>query len=483
MSHRQRAFRDWWWLLIPLILAGGVWLLPISGQVVLTPRGSAMLRPQMRIEPSAPQPAQETTLWVTDDIPWSHVLVTVDGESIDEPRWEANPGGTWTWTWTFPFPEDGSAELIFYHDCQRGCLERTRTTVGTAAPSAPSPQRVPTKLGVVFGNPERDWHGRSGWNVELTYARLAEDDHWGIDDLAARVHRAAEEGLRVLVRVDYDQAQSLPPEGDEIALTEYLQYLQRLARDQRLRQVYAYSLGSGFNAQGMTPEWVARVKNGYGQDPGHSDNAVQVMRTEDVQARVLVGPVQPWYGDQDGERAYEIDVPWLNYFNTLVAALDESARAKAEAGIPLAAPDGFAVQAPGRPEAPEMDGRDPAQEPLYDLPRDAWDGAQAGFRVYRDWLAVLNTYPSTRGLPVYITAANTFAPDEGTPSAQNYPRGWLTTALAVIDEEPQVEALCWFLDYFPHDDQWQYFSLTRRPGRMIDAAEEFAGLLQGTEPD
>lgn len=34
-----------------------------------------------------------------------------------------------------------------------------------------------------------------------------------------------------------------------------------------------------------------------------------------------------------------------------------------------------------------------------------------------------------------------------------------------------------------HDDQWDHFSLTRQPGRMIDAAEEFERLLRGTEPD
>ncbi len=478
MSHPQRVFRRWWWLLIPVILAGGVWLLPISGQVVLTPRGSARLQPQMRLEPGVPEPGQETTLWVTDDTPWSHVLLTVDAEAIQEAHWEANPGGTWTWTWRFPFPEDGGAELVFYRDCQSGCIERARTTVGTEPDPFRPRDRVPTKLGVVFANPDRDWHSRSGWDVELTYARLAEEDHWGIDDLAARVQRATEDGLRVLVRVDYDQGQSLPPEGDEIALTEYLDYLQRLARDERLEGVYATFLGSGFNAQGLPPEWVARIVNGYGEEVTHSDNAIQVMHAEDPGARVLVGPVQPWHEGQDGEWTYEIDVPWLAYFNTLVTALDESARAKAEAGIPLAAPDGFAVQAPGRPQAPAMEGRDPAEEPLYDLRREAWDGARAGFRVYRDWLAVINAYDSMRGLPVYINATNTFTPDDGVPPAQNYPQGWLTTALEVIEGEPQVKALCWFLDYFPHDDQWEHFSLTRRPGRMLDAAEEFEGLLQ-----
>ena len=37
--------------------------------------------------------------------------------------------------------------------------------------------------------------------------------------------RAEEKGLRVLVRVDYDQGQSLPAEGDELALAEEFEEL------------------------------------------------------------------------------------------------------------------------------------------------------------------------------------------------------------------------------------------------------------------
>ena len=255
-----------------------------------------------------------------------------------------------------------------------------------------------------------------------------------------------------------------------------------------MREVYGYFLGSSYNSLGsnslapahpVTPEWYARLFNGYGEEIAHADNAVQVMRAENPHVRVLVGPVQPWTTDQDGAQRYESDAPWLNYMNTLVAMVDEEAQAKATAGIPLAAPDGFAVQAPGRPAAPELSGRNAGEEPQVDLRRVEWDGAQAGFRVYQDWLDIINSHPTTRGLPIYVTAANTFASDEGVPPAQNYPRGWLTAALAVVNEEPQIKALCWFLDYFPHDTQWEYFSLTRQPGRLLDAAEEFDLLLKG----
>ncbi|RLC88337.1 MAG: hypothetical protein DRJ03_03150 [Chloroflexi bacterium] len=481
--------RKWWWILPLLVLLGGYWLLPISGQVVIIPGGDpiGLLWPQMRLSPPAPAPGQEATLRVTDGVPWSYVLLTVDGQPAQAKRWPTGPDDALVWEWKFVVPEDGGCTLVFYRDCHTGCIERGRMTIGTGPPAAQT-NPLPTKLGLVFANPERDWHGRSGWNVELTYALMAEEEHWGIDDLAARVHQAAGKGLRVLVRVDYDYGQSLPPAGDYLALSQYLQYLQRLARDERLRDVYGYFLGSSYNsldsnslapAHPVTPEWYARVFNGYGEEIAHADNAVQVMRADNPHVRVLVGPVQPWTTDQDGEQRYEIDAPWLNYANTLIAALDEGARAKAATGIPLTAPDGFAVQAAGRPAAPELAGRDADEEPRLDLKRGEWNGAQAGFRVYREWLDIVNAYSTTRGLPVYLTVANTFAPDESVPPAQNYPRGWLTAALGVINEEPQIKALCWFLDYFPHDTQWEYFSLTRQPGRLLDAAEEFDLLLKG----
>ncbi|MFN4294538.1 MAG: hypothetical protein ACK4JD_10435 [Thermoflexales bacterium] len=353
-------------------------------------------------------------------------------------------------------------------------------------PPSPSSAPLPTKLGLVFPNPDRDWHGRSGWAVEVTYVRRAQEPGWGVDDLAAKVYRHRAKGLRVLVRVDYDYNQSIPPTGDYLGLAEYLDYLARLARDDRLREVYGYILSSSYNGldqnalapdRPVTPEWYARVFNGYGEPALHTDNGVQVMRAENPYVRVLVGPVRPWNTDQDGLHKYRVDAPWLNYMNTLVRYVDESARAKAAAGIPFAAPDGFAVQAPGRPDAPELGGSGSA-EPQTDLRRREWNGAQAGFRVYREWLDIINAYPSTRGLPVYITSANTLIPAVGIPPAQNYPRGWLSSALSAVNGEPQIQALCWFLDDLPGDTQWENFSLTRRRGRLVDAAEEFEELLK-----
>jgi hypothetical protein len=479
------------WLLLALAALAGYWLLPISGQVIVIPgdQAAAVPWPQMHLSPAAPRPGQEATLRIVDAMPWVHVLLTVNGHPLQPQEWtaEAAPGDTSAWQWTLTVPDSTPYTLVFYRDCHTGCMERGRMVVGAPRENA-SQAPLPTKLGAVFADPQRDWHGRSAWDVELTYTALADQSFWGIDDLATRVHQATANGLRVLVRVDYAQGQSLPPADDQLALTEYLLYLQRLARDQRLQDVYGYLLGSGFNERGsnsqapdrpVTPEWYARLFNGYGEPVTHTDNAVQVIRAENPHVCVLVGPVRPWNVDQEGSRRYTIDAPWLNYMNTLVHALDSSARLKSEAGIPLAAPDGFALHAPGRPSAPELGAVDPGQEPRQDMPRDAWDGAQAGFRVYRDMLDVINAYPSSRGLPVYITSTNTFSSGEDIPPAQNYPQGWLTAALQEINDQPQVRALCWFLDDDRSGDaRWNYFSLGERTGRLVYAAEEFDALLQ-----
>lgn len=482
-----------------LALLGLYWLLPISGQVALTladrPSGQTPLWPRFELVSPAEGPGEMLTFRVTDDQPWAHVLLTVNGEPTRLERSWSGASSTWTWEWTYTpklskeAPGLDGARLVFYHDCETGCVERGRAAVGQPADAAPggSEALLPTKLGVVFANPERDWHGRQGWVIELTYARLPRELHWGIDDLAARVYAARSKGLRVLVRVDYDRGQSLPPTGSYPALAEYLGYLRRLARDDRLREVSGYVVGSGFNAldanalsrdHPVTPAWYARLFNGSGEAVARTDNAVQVIRRENPEVKALVGPVRPWVADQNGEVRFRVDVPWLNYMHSLVAALDEGARAKAAAGVPLVGPDGFAIQAPGRPGAAGSVGESGAEEPRLSLRRAEWGDAEAGFRVYRDWLEIVNAYPMTRGLPVYITSTNTYAPDDGVPPAENYPTGWLTTALAVIDAEPQVMAICWYLDGPLGDRQWDSFSLGRGVGRVTEAARELDSLLR-----
>lgn len=477
------------WLALVVVVLAGYWLLPISGTVMVLPEnGGAMPWPRFQVD--APTAAGDVaSVAVTDVQPWSFVTLVVDGVPALAQGKAVAQAGTWTWHWRFSVPDTPGYELIFYRDCHTGCQERGRTTVG--APAAAPAAGVPTKLGLVMPHRDRDWHGRSGWAVEITYARQAEAAYWGVDDLAQRVAAHHAQGLRVLVRVEYDQDQSLPPAEDYVALAEYLAYVRRLARDDRLRGVYGYIVGSDYNTaeataaapeRPITPAWYARLFNGYGEPPAHTDNVVQVVRSEDPTARVIVGPLRPWAGEPDGGAVPAAsdafpDAPWLAYMDRLVALLDAAAEAKAAAGVPLAAPDGFDVQAPGRPDAPEMVGRLRADEPRADLAREAWGGAQAGFRVYEDWLAIINSYPTTRGLPVYIISTNTYDREANIPPAQNYPAGWLTTALEVINAEPQIQALCWFLDDFPHSDQWDWFSLTEHPGRLVDAAEEFDALL------
>ncbi len=484
LNRMKQSLRRHWPILLALALLGGYWLLPISGRVTVT-LGPAQGQhgqqawPEIRLAGAA--------LQVTDSRPWVYVLATVNGRAGEPERWWQNADGTWTWEWaSVPEGTAGGAVVAFYHDCHTGCVERGRAVLGSP-PSPPPPASLPTKLGVAFADPARDWHRRAGWDVELTYCRPGAQPYWGLDELAARVYAAEARGLRVLVRVDLAPEQSLPPSGDYVALTEYVAYLERLARDARLQGVYGYIVGSGYNAgdanrlapeQPVTPAWYARLFNGYGEATARTDNVLQAVRRANPRARVLVGPVRPWALDQGGERPYRPDVPWLSYMNSLVADLDEGARAKAAAGYPLAAPDGFALQAPGRPGAAEMAGRSAADEPRTDLSRAAWQGAQAGFRVYRDWLGIVNAYPSTRGLAAYITSTNTFAPDDGAPPSQSYTRGWLTAALAEVEAEPQVQALVWFLDGPLGDSQWDGFSLARRLGHVAEAADEFDALLQ-----
>jgi hypothetical protein len=504
LNRATQAVKQRWAILAVLALLGGYWLLPISGQVVVIPedRSAALPWPRITMSPVAVELGQTATIEVTDVAAWGHVRLTINGAPARLERWWQTPGGAWTWQWTVRLTEETTGSparglvVAFYRDCDTGCVQRGQMVIG--GPSAPLPPPTPgfgapTKLGVVFANPERDWHGRQGWDVELTYARLADswaeaDVRWGIDQLAARVHRARQQGLRVLVRVDFDRGQSLPPAGDELALSEYLGYLRRLARDDRLAEVYGYIIGTGFNAadsnqlapdRSVTPAWYARLFNGAGEPVARADNAVQTIRAEHPQVRVLVGPVRPWVAEPAGEADAASPAPWLAYMDRLAATLDAGARAKAAAGIPGVAPDGFALHTPGRPElATALTGGSGAAEPRLSLTRPETGAAQLGFRVYQDYLAIINAYPTTRGRPAYITSTNTFAPGEGTPPAQNYPKGWLTTALQVINEEPQVAALCWFMDGPLEDEQWQWFRLSRPTGNTIDAATEFDALLR-----
>jgi hypothetical protein len=469
-----------------LVLLTGYWLLPISGDVFIMLDEEPAEWPRIRFEPETPRPGEVAAVILADTVPWVHVKVLIDGqEEAQFLRYESNPlGGEWFWSFTVPTSD--SYELRFYHDCDQGCVDWASKVVNTAVNTHRFPaEQIPTKLGVVFPNPERDWHNRSGWVVELTYAQLADAAYWGLDDLAARVQQSVTAGHRVLLRVDYDQTQSIP--HDEAALADYLDYVRRLARDDRLNGAYAFVIGSSYNValnsqQGLiSPDWYARVFNGYGTAVTAQDNVQSIIRAENPALRVLIGPVQPWVLDRDGERPFEINAPWLNYFYTLVSALDDAAQARTAAGIAQAAPDGFAIQAPGSPDSPKLTAAERPLEPGLDLISQQWNGAQIGFRVYQDWQTIINSTLTTQGKPIYITASNTFGADHTGSPAANYPSGWLTAALTEINRQPQIYAFCWFVDDFDYDQQWQEFSLSNPQGAMIEAAREFDVLLEVAE--
>jgi len=471
------------------VLGVGYWWLPIHGQVyVLWGRSpaSAGAWPQLWVDPQIVAPGEPFTVYVRDTAPWSHVKLVVDGMEARRDEAYATGTGPWIWRWHIPATSEIAPTIKFFHSCHTGCIKRAAMTVGTVQRVERVAEPVQaTKLGVVFADAARDWHGRAGWTVELTYAEQQAYVDFSIDGLARRAHQAWRKGLRVLVRVAYDRQQALPPADDEVALGKFLAYCQRLARDERLSDVYAYVIGTGYNAAGenalapdqpTTPEWYARVFNGFGLAPTRADNVVQSMRSVDPTVRILVGPVAPWNSDQNGALADPHNVPWLNYMNTLVAHVDAATRARQEVGIPLTAPDGFALRAAGRVDVSDAIEPD-AREPSRNVYRARWGTAQAGFRVYRDWLSIINRYATTRGLPAFITSTNVVSDDAQAPPAQLYPAGWLTAAATEIEQEPQIQALCWFVDE-SLGELWTNYSLRRPTGRLHNAATEFERLLQ-----
>ncbi len=494
MRDRLRPLN--WRRLWPLLFAGlGLIVLasrPFERQVVIVPRDwqTGQAYPRFQLLTPGARTGERARIAATDTVPWAYLKLEVNGRSAQLQSTEPDlQTGTWTWVWEYTVPEAVGYSVSLFFDCHTGCQERARVFFGqqTTAPSRPASTLRPTKLGLAFTSPERDWHGRSGWALELAYALSAEQDYWGVDDLSERVRFWVDRGQRVLVRVDYAQGQPLPPRDDQRALDEYLSYLRRLARDVRLQGVYGYVIGAGLNlpgsgedalARAATPDWSARIINGFGLQPARTDHAVGVVRAENSQAHVIVGTVRPWVEGLDGAQVVNARAPWLNYFNTLAAHLEYAALEKQAAGLSDATPDGFALAASGRIATAVAMGRTPSEEPIMDMATPAWGGAQAGFQVYRDWMTVLRGYPTLASQPLYLTAVNTFVPDGTETPADNYPAGWLSTALVEIETQSQVAALIWFSDTSPTDAQWQYFALTFPKGNLVDAAREFEQLLQ-----
>ncbi len=487
MEWKKIFYKYRWFagLLVILLLLAVFLPLPDGLVIVTSDKMEDTGWPRFRLNPQFPKGGENTELDVFDNYPWTDIIVTINGKAFYP--YELSPPGTkelFRWKWRFIMPESGACDIVFFHDGKNGAKERGRFHIGNTAPEKKS-ELVQTKLGVFLANPDRDWHNRSGWNYLLTYSRMQEDKFWGVDSLCYQVYQSQRNGLRCIVRIDYDSEQALPPVDNNMLLAEYLDFIKRLAGDERLKNVFAYSIGSVFNEAGankkypdtpVTPQWYARVFNGYGRKVTFRDNIVQVVRNENSLVKVLVGPLRPWCNDADGDIKYKIDVPYLNYMNTLVHALNATAVEKQENGIPYANPDGFSIPASGRPEA--LNKERASLEPLMDIKLPGWKDAQAGFRIYSDWMELINSYPATRGLPLYILGTNTYCFDVKAAPAENYPEGWLKSALQAVNGVPQIHALCWFMDYYPYDDRWKYYSLSSREGQMLYAADDFDELLR-----
>ena len=169
MQRRRARIKPWGWALIAALVLGGYWLLPISGRVVIeTGDPGTETWPQWSLDAAPARSTDPVTLRITDIRPWTHVAVSANGRTTAPMEWGQSAPGRWTWTWKLDaLDPEAETAFVFYHDCDTGCVERGRFLAGE--PGVPPPKNlVSTKLGVVFADPGRDWHGRSGWTVELT---------------------------------------------------------------------------------------------------------------------------------------------------------------------------------------------------------------------------------------------------------------------------------------------------------------------------
>jgi hypothetical protein len=295
-----------------------------------------------------------------------------------------------------------------------------------------------------------------GWDVELLYATGIDqvNDPNGRAKVGGRAARARSLGLLVLVRVDHAPRQALPPTGSEAARTAYVLFLQSICQDAVYRDnVFGYIIGNEPNlrveneqlnwaaGQRLTPEWYARIFIGFGLDPGDTGNAHSSIKTFQPNAWVLVGGAAPWSGESSSDAAdrWVRDKPWLNYFHAMCRRI-------ASVGQTIGRwPDAFAIHAYGRTGLPGSDGfsRD---EPHLDVPFGT-NGAQGGFRVYRDWAAIIDATGFDPAVPIFVTETNTLTV---APSSQSYPSGWYTEALRELRAAgPRYHALCWFVDNDP----------------------------------
>ena len=151
--------------LLLLVLAGSIWLLPLRGRVLFLPETIQPMTvwPKIELDSAIPQSGQPLQITIQDAMALPHVQLAIDGLAVHPSKWEISERGAapWEWTWQLDAPSSSAYDLIFYHHCDSGCIERARWTVGPLDEQRTA--STPTKLGVVFANLERDWHGKSAW--------------------------------------------------------------------------------------------------------------------------------------------------------------------------------------------------------------------------------------------------------------------------------------------------------------------------------
>ncbi|MCZ7668021.1 MAG: hypothetical protein M5U34_12925 [Chloroflexi bacterium] len=137
------------------------WLLPISGKIAYIP-ASLTANKHLATSERHQQRRKRTGNHRARCHPWTFVRLELAGtEATLVEHGSQNAEGVWQWRWqAVGVPEATSINL--YHSCNTGCQlwTKTETAVSATLSAGVSTQLTPTKLGLVFANPERDWHNR-----------------------------------------------------------------------------------------------------------------------------------------------------------------------------------------------------------------------------------------------------------------------------------------------------------------------------------
>lgn len=309
-----------------------------------------------------------------------------------------------------------------------------------------------TLLGSHFLHPDRTTYGKLTFSVELLYANNAPSG-FGLTASRARVQMCLSKGAKVALRVDYSLGQSLPPEDDDAAVSNYVDFCQRVATDPILGLCDWLICGNEPNLPGenremgrpMAAAWVARCVYGHSTDSAETNNVYQYVRTANPSMQVLLPAVAPFSPAMAGDANMPTPIdgrqnwaPWESYdyalwehayANNWHADLGEVKGAKHTYGA-----SGIASIGPG--------------EPFVDV-REPGYGAQFGTRWLTDslWLsrqAQKTVYGSEWAPWVLVSECNIYRPPQ-TPR-NDYPTGWWRQVKQYVDTLPNVMGLAAFVD-------------------------------------